>query len=454
LIPAGASGVIYGCCRVPDAPHRLNGSGGDRVLRVVDSATEDGGRAPDSAAKYSIERHEGPDYAYSLATLEFSDAGSLWDPSALPLVDDYLHQLGRERGVVIVVFVHGWNHNGNASDENVACFRETLKAVGIMQATYHRQRANQSREVVGLYLGWRGLALEPAWLNQGVTFWNRLAAADRLGTHGDLRRVLGALQNVRRTVRPDRSKLILVGHSMGGRALFGAIGPPILETANTPATDHVAAPPSDLTVLVNPALSASGFTPFLGSRAEGVRPSEAPPRLVVMSSVRDDANGDLYPKAMRFWLWGRKFPSPTSAAQERTDIGHYLPYVTSELRVDSGSTQPVDVSAARPGECRFVRARSLGVIAGAKRADSPRALSDFRSMKIPVAGEGSRNLAPMVIRLRDNDRPRTASEPMIVRVDSAIIVDHNRFYTSPFVEFLVRLVNAAGLPPAENDGRP
>jgi len=75
-----------------------------------------------------------------------------------------------ERGVLTVVFVHGWKHNASAEDENVASFRKLLPKVAKMTPT---------RRVIGVYVGWRGLSIDWGdWLTN-ISYWDRKATAEQ-----------------------------------------------------------------------------------------------------------------------------------------------------------------------------------------------------------------------------------------------------------------------------------
>ena len=71
---------------------------------------------------------------YSLAFIEFDDQGELWSPAQVSRALDVIQAANIARdGAIVVVFVHGWNHNASLSEEtskhgNVLGFRRMLTA--------------------------------------------------------------------------------------------------------------------------------------------------------------------------------------------------------------------------------------------------------------------------------------------------------------------------------------
>jgi hypothetical protein len=88
----------------------------------------------------------------------------------------------------VFLYAHGWKHNASACDNNVICFSRLLERMDILER--HRNdalpkggQAAPARPVVGVYVGWRGLALDAGALSN-TTFWTRKATAERVGRGG------------------------------------------------------------------------------------------------------------------------------------------------------------------------------------------------------------------------------------------------------------------------------
>lgn len=105
--------IAIGC--TPNAPYRTAGR--------VDCTTGD-----DCSATF-FEHHVG----FELAYVEFTDHGNVFSRERMQQVLTHISELARfdpsdpERGVIVVVFVHGWKHNARADDTNVRSFREWLR---------------------------------------------------------------------------------------------------------------------------------------------------------------------------------------------------------------------------------------------------------------------------------------------------------------------------------------
>src|ERR1700733_321454 len=88
-------------------------------------------------------------------------------------------QLGQD--VILVVFVHGWQHDARSDDENLSAFRVLLSET----VEYERSRASTGvapRPVLGVFVGWRGLsAFGLGDVIADATFWERQGAGLRGG---------------------------------------------------------------------------------------------------------------------------------------------------------------------------------------------------------------------------------------------------------------------------------
>src|SRR2546426_11422038 len=90
--------------RVPDS------GPSSAALPAGASLASPGHWAPSRCSIYECQSavaHPGP---YSLAFVEFDDQGFLWDPRQMTTLRDHVAAGGEGRGVILVVFVHGWNH--------------------------------------------------------------------------------------------------------------------------------------------------------------------------------------------------------------------------------------------------------------------------------------------------------------------------------------------------------
>src|SRR5438067_11153734 len=79
----------------------------------------------ESCAQNSIE-----DYGdYALAFVEFDDQGWFYNRTQMLKLMEMLQNDTNPEGLILFVYVHGWQHNSEACDYNVACTREVLKQI-------------------------------------------------------------------------------------------------------------------------------------------------------------------------------------------------------------------------------------------------------------------------------------------------------------------------------------
>jgi len=79
---------------------------------------------------------------YELAIVEFDDQGRCYDRGQMDGVAKRLEALAPDpeqpgQDVILVVFVHGWQHDGRSDDENLSAFRVLLNET----FDYERTRA-------------------------------------------------------------------------------------------------------------------------------------------------------------------------------------------------------------------------------------------------------------------------------------------------------------------------
>ena len=155
-----------------------------------------------------------------MSIVEFDDQGELKEPDQLIETTRWLRSRGHEP-ILVMLFVHGWNHNAGAHDQNLAEFRNTLKdlrTTGIYP----------NGEILGVYLSWPGNVLnEPMPGDLALQFWsfgNRYRAAQRVGRLSCTEAMLSVLASARLEGNGSEMKArerkdvqtVVVGHSMGG----------------------------------------------------------------------------------------------------------------------------------------------------------------------------------------------------------------------------------------------
>ncbi len=284
---------------------------------------------------------------FLLGHIEFDDQGSQWDGKQWKLLREHVLRALVDRDALIVVFVHGWNNNAHDRNENLISFRRMLKELYDAEALAAAFAADpnnsgagpQPRRVVGVYASWRGLSSRLPVVKR-LTYWARKRAAHRIGS-GDLVDVLVRLEQIRFARSGDtRSRLIIIGHSFGGAAVYSAISGYVRARAVEVTTEAGLSqePPNkmtgfgDLVVLVNPAFEANlyGGLDWVARNTKKFNSKQHVVSLVVSAS-NDGATRFAFPAGQFF---GRLLQKKSSREQRKRiwmTVGNYPPYRTHRL---------------------------------------------------------------------------------------------------------------------------
>lgn len=268
----------------------------------------------------------------NLRIVEYDDNGDRWERMQLISALDAIRK-SRE-GSPVVVFAHGWRHNANPEDSDLKSFNAYL---------HWWESKNPGRKIVGIFIGWRGASVYekgalrlPATVPMAMSFPDRRKATARIAGVT----LAADLWSIRRAANDNHSKLILVGHSFGGRILENvtsqsivayhnsrsrpADGSAELETTSSGYSprDRTSRLIADLVVLLNPA-SESLIARQIKLAIRGW-PDTEPPALVSLTSKTDDATGMIWPIGKSY----EKALSPLRARPERVyKTGHHVPNI-------------------------------------------------------------------------------------------------------------------------------
>ena len=383
--------------------------------------------------------------AVRLAFIEFDDQGYLQSDH---YKDAILGEIGKlvDRPLLIVVFAHGWKHSADANDANVRDFTDALKYIAALDK---RQCSDGSpddsgchnREVVGVYLGWRGLSskYEPF---KGLSFWERKSRAHRVGIDGATEVIaqLGAIKaesNRRQGAR--RSRLVLTGHSFGAAVVYSATQQLLMRDTYFPDPDG-AIPPStaDLIILVNPAFEAARFHSLHLRAAKMSFSQKQRPILAIFSAKTDDATGTLFHIGrglstilMPHTADSEDTPahSPRFQRQENiTAVGKYDKWTTHILK---------GISPPQKGQ---KPAKTLHSLACGWLAFQ---YGDAETWELD-ATSFSRFKAPGTGHAMEDGQQRNPY--MLVRVEDAVIHEHSGIWKSEFSQFLYDLIAVQAAP--------
>ena len=322
--------------------------------------TDPGSTACRSSAYQEFER-------FDLAFAEFSERGNAFDDGRVQAMLAKIADKARTDGVVVIVFVHGWKHNASEDDPNVLSFKKSLETMTGVLGSSFAGTALGSRRLVGVYVGWRGASIELPLLKE-LTFWDRKAVAEELGS-GGVTRLLLDLDRI--TAGEARNVMVVVGHSFGGAIVVRALSDLITERVTNRAEDERARVFGDGVLVLNPAIEANQALPFVEAALQRPYLRSQLPLFISISSDADSATHYAFPAGQtiglatwrqadleRSYYHDRRAPEQSLPLRERhldaTTAGNFAPFLTHRLHA-SGQGAGVSFEMTRcdnaPEQC-------------------------------------------------------------------------------------------------------
>jgi pimeloyl-ACP methyl ester carboxylesterase len=249
------------------------------------------------------DKHDNP---VQVGFVELDDHGLYWTDEQLPACMEMIERAAKPDGAIVVVFVHGWMNNArypDASNFDLDSFKHKVLAVMSQHETEAAKREGRARRnVVGVYVAWRGLSLKGKLF--ALSFYDRLDAALRVA---DTQATVTLRSLIAKTRENPRSQIMVIGHSFGGLITERALGPVLITEAMRARTGTLVgsllrdAP--DLVILINPATNATRALGDVWTLKES--PELVPrrfaltrtPLIVSLTSVTDTATGIAFPIA-------------------------------------------------------------------------------------------------------------------------------------------------------------
>jgi hypothetical protein len=433
---------------------------------------------------------------YHLSFVEFDDQGWFADRKQMEALFALLDRLEtrekklRNRHVLIILYAHGWKHNASQCDNNVICFSRLLERMDILER--HLQDEDTRRQVVGVYVGWRGLSVDAGPLSN-ITFWTRKSAAERVGRGGvtELLTRLNDYRRIRNAEREgDKTQLVIAGHSFGGQVIYSALSHALMERANR--TIRVAAPNcndvrgsktysdgltcydtatsfGDFVVLVNPAFEGSQYEPLFHIATNRCYRSDQRPVMMTVTSSGDLATRMAFPLGRNVGTLLERAATSDQADSIVQAVGHNLRYETHKLKWIGGTSSDTDDSLEREDReqlcgCPYLvptlefnwrrfknRIEPFLLPLGARAEENPLTSDRIEQQQTRLY---DKEVYGPDVRL-EGDVKYSANYPyLVVKTDPEIIPDHNTIYSEPFVRFLHSffLVHIAFGRPFEADG--
>ena len=305
---------------------------------------------------------------HDLAFVEFSERGNAFDDGRVRDVVDRIHRMADDGGVVVLTFVHGWKHSADEADDNVQEFKGSLQRTVALLKERFGGGALAGRRLVGVYVGWRGASITVPGLEQ-LTFWDRKAVAEELGSGGVTRLLL---ELDRATGDSPGNVLVVIGHSFGGAIVVRALSELMTERVMVRnGADGDARAFGDGVIVINPAIEASQALHLVEAAIDADYHASQLPLFVSLSSDADRATHYAFPAGQTIGLlswkqtvltrghsYDRRRPGQAIPLSEKhldaTTVGNFAPYLTHRLRYHgAGDGPPFEflTCEAVPAEC-------------------------------------------------------------------------------------------------------
>lgn len=392
---------------------------------------------------------------FLIAHVEFDDQGQFWETTRKggtmnqldALEDQVRNEIEADRsryknGAVIVVFVHGWNNNSEEGNGNLDSFRKSMAEIA--------GREEHGRRIIGVYLSWRGLRVKKIPVATAVpgflTYWDRKETAENIGkrTMGETLKRLSFLKNeivengekqnypnARQRRKYAQSRLVLVGHSFGGAAVYSGVSrffeDELLKFERSGYSKYIGRA-WDLVVLVNPAFEAMLYATihrYSSKIPEKTNPYGQLPRMLVIGAENDRATGAALPVGQALGdLFRPKQQSEhlDQGSQMSTALGHYEPFMTHRLRKD-----PADGLA---------RLEPYG------DPKDPNSKGAHHRMAAYEPGIGQDYLRDFSELFRQDAKVKRVFPFMVVQADKDVVDGHNGIWQKELSQFIMRFIDA------------
>lgn len=188
--------------------------------------------------------------------IEFNDHGELHLAEQWQNLQQRITQTYVGPAPELVIFIHGWHHSAQPDDDNFRAFQQ-----------FYQQMAakDPERNLLGLYIGWRGDKYDPLFLDGSTdpdsqlepldfpTIYQRKSVAKRIGEQG-MRQLLDELDVL--VEQRALQRYVLIGHSLGGAVALHASKDRIKQAIDSQKDNP------NLFILLNPAVNAREYRPL------------------------------------------------------------------------------------------------------------------------------------------------------------------------------------------------
>lgn len=322
---------FWGCSSVPDKvwnPVCTNTQQDISAFKLEEHFCEVGNDG--WKTKCSRERREGYETVVRVAYLEYPNetlAGQapVRDACQLQTILNAVNNQGigeaKKKPLLISAYVHGWKHNASESDGNRLAYPNMLARY----SSALKRLKKEEFDVLGIYVGWRGQSSK--W---PLSIGDRAMAADKLGRESALKQELWDVAEAMRAAHKD-SRMIVMGHSLGGRVLSRAFLDDLEIGRPQPLGERV------IITTVNAAIGADAYRDLY--KPGKIFDVAHVPTWINFTAKEDGATNSSYEHGLRLGILSPDLGD--GRADTKKTIGHYEDYLTHQLAVhycgDDGS---------------------------------------------------------------------------------------------------------------------
>lgn len=374
----------------------------------------------------ALEHHiKEKDRDYYLGFVEVDDQGVFFDRDQFKNLTCELTSHAESSGILISVFVHGWHHNAKLDDENIKNFQDSLISLSQLEHLFAYEKGILPRKTIGVYIGWRGESID--WdILSNLTFWERKNTAEEIAKRSVLEALL-RLEKIR-NIQPSNhqaNRLFVLGHSFGADVVYNALSPIMLErlikNKNKDCNNEIIKGFGDFVFLINPAFESLQYINFSSLLSEKhAYCNDQFPVFAILTSQQDEATKYAFP-------FGRKI---STLFETYRDI-EITNSKDEQILVDQ---RKLDTTAIGHEEIFFTHV--LEDTPSKSHEDDCIVVRNFRNGW--VSKEKEYVLGDVILTNTNQYDPKTPY--LVIKVDEAIIPDHNSIYAEEVLNFMRRLV--------------
>ena len=287
------------------------------------------------------------DTSFSRFYLEYRQTGQKFDGNR-QLDRIKLAIKNSDKPVYLIVYVNSWHHNADTKNP-------TAEVKYFPNILARRSFQNPDKNVIGVYIGWRGEKYKYPLKNL-LTPREVAEIADTIGKAGEVRTdIISMVNHVQMNSHSGYS--LVMGKSFGARLLSRAFMDDLIKMKSI---EDWPLGSRSLLVNLNPAIGANAFDEVFKNMSEK-RVDLQRPIWLNMTSKNDTATSWLYPKA-RF-IGQNLSDEPVQNEMNKTykTIGHYKPYLSHWVTLAAGIIGPnPKISSNRElSECKFKNSEQI-----------------------------------------------------------------------------------------------